>query len=279
MGVKVWLKAIRIAVLVIVSSVTIPTMAQNGGGDISPIDWIKGSGIMDMEGIAQLDLPEGYVFTGKKGTQTLMELYQNPLTNTEVGYVASMEDDTEWFIVFEFSETGYVKDDEKDDLDADEMLKSFIKGTKSGNKARAKRGWPPLNVLGWSQVPKFNDSTKNLEWALKLKSKNDIIVNYNTRVLGRYGVMRVSLVVDPDKLEATLPEFRKIMDGFSYAKGNSYAEYRDGDKMADYGLKALVAGGAAAVAVKSGAFKWVWKLLVFGFVAVVGFFKKVFGRE
>ena len=40
------------------------------------------------------------------------------------------------------------------------------------------------------------------------ESEGEQIVNFNTRVLGRKGVMEVKLVVDPDKLSATLPRFQ-----------------------------------------------------------------------
>jgi uncharacterized membrane-anchored protein len=44
------------------------------------------------------------------------------------------------------------------------------------------------------------------------------------------------------------------MSGYQYTEGESYAEYREGDKVAQYGLAALVAGGAAVAAGKMGLF-------------------------
>ena len=54
-------------------------------------------------------------------------------------------------------------------------------------------------------------------------------------------------------------------------------EYRKGDKLAEYGLTGLIAGGAIAVAAKSGLLAKLWKLVLLGVAAVVGFFKKLFG--
>jgi uncharacterized membrane-anchored protein len=48
-----------------------------------------------------------------------------------------------------------------------------------------------------------------------------------------------------------------------------------GDKLAGYGLAALVAGGAGAAAVKSGLLQKFWKLLVFVVLAVVGALRKL----
>ena len=94
--------------------------------------------------------------------------------------------------------------------------------------------------------------------------------------MGRRGVMRVTLVVDPDDFGVTLSTYKQCMDNFSYKVGNSYAEYREGDKTAKYGLTALVAGGAAAVAVKSGFAKYIGKLFIFIAIGALAFIKKLF---
>ena len=78
-----------------------------------------------------------------------------------------------------------------------------------------------------------------------------MVVNYNTRLLGRRGVMTVSLVVDPNQVAATVPAFNDLLKSYSFNSGQGYAEFRAGDKIAKYGLTALVAGGAGAVAAKN----------------------------
>ena len=140
-----------------------------------------------------------------------------------------------------------------------------------------------LTLIGWEQEPHYNEATHNLEWALRLESEGQPIVNYNTRLLGRRGVMEVSLVVEPDALHATLPTYQGLLEGFHYKTGETYAEYRQGDKLAQYGLAALVLGGAAAGAAKLGLFTWLivflkkgWKLVVAGIAAVGAGIKKMF---
>ena len=59
------------------------------------------------------------------------------------------------------------------------------------------------------------------------------------------------------------------MEGFSYKSGKTYAEFRSGDKVAEYGLAALVAGGAGAAAVKLGLFAWLAKIFAKSGKAVV----------
>lgn len=237
----------------------------------------RGPVIGDLDGRAQIRVPEGFVFAGPEGTRRILEAMHNPTHGSELGLVAPTN--LAWFVVFEFDAVGYVRDDEKTKLDADAILDSIRKGTRSGNEERRNRGWPEIEIAGWEQKPKYNDRTHNLEWAVKATSEDKSIVNHNTRVLGREGVMRVTLVTDPESLPLQIPAFRDVMTGFEFAKGHGYAEYRPGDKVAKYGLTALVVGGATAVALKTGAFKWLWKLIVFGAIAISGFFRNLFGRR
>jgi uncharacterized membrane-anchored protein len=95
--------------------------------------------------------------------------------------------------------------------------------------------------------------------------------------------MSATLVADPDQIETILPVSKSLLDGYEYLPGKKYSEFRSGDKIAEYGLTALITGGAAAVALKTGLLQKFWKVIVVGFIALVGFLKKVlatlFGRE
>ena len=129
-------------------------------------------------------------------------------------------------------------------------------------------------------TPRYNPETNNLEWAIDAlgdepDGSSHPILNHNIRLLGRHGVMKVSLVVDPEDYATVLPEVSGLLDGFSFQAGSKHSEYRSGDKVAKYGLAALVAGGAAAVALKTGLFKKFGKLLIVVVVAIAAFFKKI----
>ena len=241
------------------------------------VKWIKGPSLGDLGTTAQVKVPAGYVFAGGDDTRTIMTANQNPTTGRELGFVAPAGEN--WFAVFEYDAVGYVKDDEKDNLDADALLESIKAGTEAGNKERAKRGWAPMTIIGWETPPRYDDITHNLEWAVRAESEGEQVVNYNTRVLGRGGVMEVTLVTDPALLAETLPKFKSMLSGFDFVKGEKYAEFRPGDKMAAYGLTGLIVGGGTAALVKSGAFKWIWKALVAAAVGVGALVKKIFSRE
>jgi len=249
---------------------------------------LKGPAKAQLEKVAQIDVPAGYIFIDGKGTRKLLESKGEPTSGQEVGLLVSTNED--WSVFFQYSDDGYVKDDEKDKLDADKLLASIKRGNDAANKKRVQAGNPPLEVVGWEVRPKYDAATHNLEWAIRATSEGQPVLNYNTRLLGRKGVMEVVLVVDPEKLPETLPVFRNLLVGYSFNSGQTYAEYRPGDKVAKYGLAALVLGGAAVGAAKLGllsslllVFKKAWKLVVVAIAAVAAslkkFFTKLFGRK
>ncbi|HZN07738.1 MAG TPA: DUF2167 domain-containing protein [Pyrinomonadaceae bacterium] len=250
---------------------------QFGWEKFEGVTWLKGPGVGDLGTTGQVKVPAGFVFADATDTRTLMEATHNPTTGREVGFVAPGGED--WFAVFEYDAVGYVKDDEKDSLDADALLDSIKAGTEESNKERVRRGWPPLTILGWETPPRYNETTHNLEWAVRAQSDGQPVINYNTRILGRGGVMEVTLVTDQALLAETLPKFKTMMAGFAFNSGQKYSEFRPGDKTAAYGLTGLIVGGTTAALVKTGAFKWLWKVIVAAVVGLGALAKKLFSRE
>ena len=240
-------------------------------------DWTIGPDVGALGSIAEIEVPTGFVFAGAADTRDLMEVMQNPTDGSELGLIAP--DNMDWFVVFDFTEDGYVRDNDKNMLDADKMLKAIREGTKIGNRERRSRGWPTLEVTGWAARPHYDEDTNSLVWAPKLRCEGEGVVNYNTRRLGRRGVMSVALVVDPPQLDEAIETFNELMEGFEYVDGERYADFRAGDKVATYGLAALVTGGAVAVAAKSGLLRYLGKGIIVVVVGIGAFFKRIFGRS
>lgn len=257
-------------------------------GQQSPIDqlpWEEGPTKVKVGSHATLDVPEGYAFLGAKGTATLNELMHNPPDDSDTYTLAPR--DLHWVAMFSYEDIGYVKDN--DDLDADAILDSVRQGTEAANRERKERGWGELHVTGWSFRPKYDPQIKSLAWAILAKSAEtgNEIVNYNTRLLGRLGVMDVVVVTGADRLAGAVGEFKDTLAGFSFVSGETYAEYRSGDHVAEYGLAALITGGAAAVAAKKGLFTIIggflaaaWKFVVAAFLGLGAWLKNLFkGRR
>lgn len=251
------------------------------------INWMEGPRTVNLgNNIAQIDLGEDYVFANAADTRRLMQLLGNPVSNMEVGFIRSRERYEDWFVVFEYDPVGYIPDDEKDSLDADAILDSIKRGNEEANKIREEKGWPLVNVIGWYEKPHYDSLSHNLVWAVLGESNSSYGVNYNVRLLGRHGYTSAVLVTEPGTLDSLKPELENIIANFSYKTGKRYAEFVQGDKVAKYGLVALIAGGAGAAAVKFGLLKWLakaWKIVA---VSVIAFFtalwrisKGLLGRE
>ena len=244
---------------------------------------LVGPGTGKLGTVAQIAVPEGFILLDAKTTRAMMKKMGDRVSGDELGYLRNTNSD--WAVFFEFSQIGYVKEDDKDKLDAGKLLDSYKRGTAEANKDRESAGRPPIIIVGWEQEPKYDSESHNLTWCLRATSEGHAFLNYNTRLLGRKGVMKVVLVCDPEDLAKTLPAFNGLLANHKFLTGESYAEYRPGDKVAKYGLAALVLGGAAVGAAKLGLLAWVlpflkkgWILIVAAIAAAANFFKKLFGK-
>jgi uncharacterized membrane-anchored protein len=278
-------KTPRFVLAAIVLALAVPVFAQESPEQ--KINWTPGPTTAHMgDGLASINVPEGYLFADRAETQKIMKMTGNPLTDQEIGLIAPADEAKNWFLVFEYKDVGYVKDDDKDDIDADAILDSIREGTEAANEERKEMGVDPVEIVGWFEKPHYDVKSHNLVWAIDLKSKQDGFVNYDVRLLGRRGYVSATLVTNSQALQADLPHVQGLLGGFTFNEGNRYAEWKAGDKVAEYGLAALVAGGAGAAAMKLGLFAQLgkllakgWKLVVVGFAALAGWVKRLFGKK
>lgn len=274
----------RWIVAVLAAGLLASNLAFAQAKDVSELAWVEGPTTAQIAGKATLKVPEGYAFLDPAGAREFNRLTENPDSGVDEYVLA--KDDLSWVAFFTFDPVGYVKDDEK--LEADDLLKSVTEGTEASNEERKRNGWDAVHVTGWAFKPQYDGGIKSLEWAFRLKGEKSEgeSVNYNTRLLGRRGVMQVLLVTGQDGLQTSVSDFKARLPGFSFTDGERYADFRPGDHVAEYGLAALVTGGAAAVAAKKGVFAAIgifllkmWKLLLVGLVGGFAVIRKFFGGK
>jgi uncharacterized membrane-anchored protein len=175
-----------------------------------------------------------------------------------------------------------VKDDEFDSMKFDEVLKEMQEGTKEASKERVKAGYGKMELAGWATQPHYDKAQHKLFWAKKYDvDAPGQALNYDIRVLGRSGHLELSLISDMSQfkeIEANVPTILSMVD---FTDGNRYADYKSGDKVANYGIAALITGGILA---KSGFFAKLalilakgWKLVVLGVVGVGALIKRIVG--
>ena len=241
---------------------------------IAKLPWHSGPGSERIGPQAVLKTDAKLAFLEEASSRKFLELTGNI---PEDGLFVLASSDNDWWATFTFNPMGYVKDD--DEIDADELLASIKSGDEDSNEERKRLGISPLYTDGWAVPPHYDSETKRLEWGVRLLSEGQPVVNYTVRILGRTGVMNATLVADPEKLEADVKSFKNSLAGFQFNPGERYAEFREGDHVAEYGLAALVVGGGAAIAAKTGLFAKFWKLILLGVAGVAGFVKKLFSRK
>jgi len=198
---------------------------------------------------AHLHLPAGYVWVPTPAAAQLMRSMGNRTDDTFIGAIFPA-DDGDWMAVVKFVKEGYIKDDDAKDWNADELLTSLKEGTEAANEERAKRGIPAIEVTGWAQKPQYEASTHRLVWSALSKKKGsdggNPGVNYNTYALGREGYLSLNLITNANDLEKYKPDATKLLGALQYDDGKKYADFNAStDKVAAYGLAALVAGAAA----------------------------------
>ena len=256
-------------------------LAQDANEEEGPmLDFQQGPGTFPIgEGLAEIELGEDFVFLDRRGTERLLQLTENPLSGTEQATILPASDAEQWFVIFEWDEIGYVPDDESN-LDPDGLLDSIKQGTETANAEREKMGWSTMEILGWYDAPRYDEETHNLTWAVSAESDGSKNVNRVVKVLGRRGVMTVTLVASPDELPLADPQLAGLLGDYHFQQGNTYAEYLPGkDKLAEFGLAALVVGGAGAALVKTGLLARFWKLIVAGIVGLGGIVRRLFRGE
>jgi len=163
--------------------------------------------------------------------------------------------------------------------------------TEEANAARKEQGFSPIHVTGWDEKPHYDKSKHFIIWGIEGEGSHGKFVNYNTRILGRHGVLSLNLLTSKADLEKDKPYVAQAITATKYSSGKSYADYQPSDKVSEGGLTGLILGSAGiAAAAKLGFFAKIGKLL-FGFllifkkgaflivVALVALAGKLFGKK
>lgn len=240
-----------------------------------------------------MEVPDTLDYYDDQESRTILEeLWGNPPDNSVLGMLFPAGESPamgSWGAAITFENSGYVSDDDAATIDYDELLANMQKETRSANLQRKKLGYPTVDLRGWAKRPDYDAARHHLIWAkdLMFSGEDTETLNYDMRVLGRKGVLSVNFIGtihDLDGIETAAPE---IMDVFAYQPGARYEDYVEGDKVAGYGIAALIAGGTAAVVAKKAGLLAVlllflkkgWVILLLGFGAIGRFFKGIFGGK
>lgn len=203
---------------------------------------------------AHFDLGAQFRYLDKADTRKVLEqLWGNPEDDTVLGMVVptqpSLAEDGSWAVVVTYEAEGYVSDADAAKIDYDDLLKNMKEGTQDANDAREKAGYGRVDLVGWAVPPRYDAASKKLYWAKELSFSGEPshTLNYDIRVLGRHGYLSLNAVSGMDELPLVQTGMQQLLPMTDFNAGARYADHNPStDKVAAYGVAALIGGGLAA---------------------------------
>jgi uncharacterized membrane-anchored protein len=199
---------------------------------------------------AVLKVPKGFVFVPSLEAGPIMRAMGNRAGDNLLGMVFP-ESNESWFVVARYVNSGYIKDDDAKDWNAAELLQSLKDGTEEMNKERKAQGIAELEVMGWVEQPRYEQVPHQLVWSVSSKDKGALDsaekgINYNTYALGREGYVSMNLVTAMKSIDTDKPVAKQLLAALEFNNGKRYSDFNSStDRVAEYGLAALVGGLAA----------------------------------
>lgn len=250
---------------------------------------IKGPASIPLRDQGTLNLPAGYVWVPEPAASKLMRAMGNRADSRELGLIFPEAPDQHWMIVAEYEPSGYIQDDDARNWNVDDLFKSLKEGTEAANEERRKNGHAELDIVGWVEKPHYSADTHRLVWSMSARHKGEpsdapMSINYNTYALGREGYITLNLITSLSEIPQDKAHAQTLLAALSFGDGKRYADFNAStDKVAEYGLAALVGGVAAK---KLGMFAVIAaflakfsKVILLGGIAVVGVLGKFLKRD
>lgn len=194
-------------------------------------------------------------------------------------------------VYYEWRDAGYVSDSDWSDVDADEMLDGFREATEASNKERIANGFQAMEVVGWLQPPTYDAATHTVSYSLELKDTDSHWANVVALRLGRGGYAELTWVGAIDAMESSGGRpalLNTALDIHAFDEGHRYADYKDGDKVAAFGIAGLVAtalgvkfgakGFAAIIAFLIAGKKIIIPAVLIGGAAIAKYWRRIFRR-
>jgi uncharacterized membrane-anchored protein len=240
-------------------------------------------------GLAKINVPPSFRFLNGPDAETVLtKIWGNPPGSNPLGMILaaknSLLDRDGWAVEITYREEGYIKDDDAGKLDYDKLLKQMQDSAQQENPEREKQGYQPIEIVGWATPPRYDQSSHKMYWAKEISFGSDPehTLNYDIRMLGRRGVLVLTAIAPMDRLqdvEAATPALLSMVD---FQEGHRYVDFNSStDKVATYGLGALIVGGVLA---KAGFFTKILlplilvgkKFVIIGVVALGAAIKRIF---
>jgi uncharacterized membrane-anchored protein len=233
-------------------------------------------------GVAKIKIPNGFKYLNpEQAEKVLVDLWGNPKSdNITLGLILpenlGVMSRNGYVFNIQYDEIGFVKDDDADDIDYDDLLTQLKKDTEEENKIRTKEGYEQIAIIGWAAKPFYDKDRKILHWAKEIKFGNSSVntLNYNVRVLGRKGVLILNAIATKAELPLVQKDINKVLNIVEFNEGYQYKDFDSSvDEVAAWTIGGLVAGKVLAKVGLFAVFAKFGKLIILGFLGLFGAFK------
>jgi len=235
-----------------------PLTMEQRYAEIRQMNWLGGKQPL-ASSKTMLALPDGFTMV-RDAEARRMDNLLNGDTDDELEAIVHGGKGT---VYFSYVDAGYVTDDDWSSVDATAMMDDIRKSTDEGNDERKSQGLAELRVTGWLQQPVFDKATKTVHWAIEGSADDGPFVNAIALKLGRYGYERITWATAPADYQPTGGTSDVMLAAQSFDSGARYEDHISADKIAGFGVGALVASVAGVKLAK-----------VLGFGAVILLVKK-----
>jgi uncharacterized membrane-anchored protein len=205
------------------------------------------------EGMASISVPEGFMYlNGEQSEFVLVELWENPPAlpgNESWGMLFPEEsgplDEGGYAINITYVSDGYIDDSNSDQIDYAQLLQVLQADTQAESDSLAPQGYESVRLVGWAQEPYYDAERKKLHWALDLVfgDMETHTLNYNIRVLGRYGFLRLNVIGEMESLPEINANIEQVLAAVQFKEGYRYQDFDPAtDVVAPYGINSIIAG-------------------------------------
>lgn len=238
---------------------------------------------------ASIEVPVGFVFLDvDQSKKLIVDYWNNPESRMANVLGTLIPKDLKAFYqisvayVISYDNCGYIKDDDANSIDYDELLKQLQQECNNENDSLPKE--QRLWLTGWAVPPQYISSCHTLIWAKSFNSEAGTVINYDMRVLGKDGFVSVNAVISNTDIEEVKGLQNLIVNSIQYNNGFNYSDFDETrDRVSDWTIGGLIAGGVLA---KTGFFAKIgilllkmWKILVIGIIGIGAAIRKFFKKN
>lgn len=261
---------------------------QEAHDEIMRLHWKRGPGTYALaDSHARITLPQDVaIVTGADAARMafLLQGIEQPQT-----VAIAQSRTTDAIVYIDYDDEGFVTDEDWSDIDPDALLRDMRAAREAASDERRRNGGPgAMYTVDWLILPTYDPAKKEARWAIQFSTNGQLFANLQVIRLGRYGYHRMSWAGPASGVDSTPHFLQTMLDSYSYDEGYRYSDHVEGDKVAGFGIAALVRATAigskpsegSAATIFGGDLLLAKGLIVLAAVGGIGiFFKRSLGRR